>query len=110
MIFIGDEIKLTRLYAGGRIKIRRNICQFMSMNALIAGRLLKSAVVFLKRINLQIASGVKVRTPIGDYPIFIQNRQWLQHRIPAGMAAAAVVPVVLVVPVITNFTHIRSFQ
>lgn len=47
----------------------------MNMNVLIAGRLLKSADVFLMRICLLPVHDVKAQTLTGYYPSFIQNHQ-----------------------------------
>jgi hypothetical protein len=53
------EIKLTLLAGGGRIKKRRVLCLFMNINVWIAGRLLKSAVVFLMQISQLPAPNVR---------------------------------------------------
>lgn len=47
----------------------------MNMNVQIAGRLLKSADVFPMQIFQFPVRDVKVRTPTGYCPSFIQNRQ-----------------------------------
>jgi hypothetical protein len=69
----------------------------MNINALTAGRLLKSAVVFLTQICLLSAQHARVRIHVNYYQSFFPNLQEQLQLFQPGMAAvvdAAVVPAV----------------
>jgi hypothetical protein len=69
----------------------------MNMSVPIAGRLLKSAVVFLTRTFPRLALPARAITPIDYYPSSFQNHQEFLPPVPPGMAGvvdAAAVPVV----------------
>jgi hypothetical protein len=75
----------------------------MNISVRIAGRLLKSAVVFLMQTCLLIVPNAKARTLAGYYPNSM--RRLLAHhllRVPPGTPVAAVAAVVRAVPVTTN--------
>jgi hypothetical protein len=72
----------------------------MNMNAPIAGRLLKSAVVFLMQTYPQPALPARAITHIDYCPSFIPNLQEILPRVPPAMADAVDAAAVPVVPVI----------
>jgi hypothetical protein len=73
------------------------------MNVLTAGRLLKSAVVFLTRTSPSPAPPVTVRILTDYCRSFIQNHQQDHHPpVPAGKAVVVDAAAVPAVPVIIN--------
>ena len=82
----------------------------MSMSAWTAGRLLKSAVVFLMQTNLPIVNDVKVQTHIDCFQLFTRNLPAVQYLLQVDMAAVVVAAAVPAVPVITNQRKIRSIS
>jgi len=80
----------------------------MSINVRIAGRLLKSAVVFQMQTHLPPALPVRAKIPIDYYPSFMRNHLDNLLKVPPGTPVAAVAVVVPVVPVTINLIQSRS--
>jgi hypothetical protein len=72
------------------------------MNVLTAGRLLKSAVVFLTQTCPSLAPHVTVRILTDYCQSFIPNHQEQHPPVPAGMAAVVDAAAVPAVPVTIN--------
>jgi hypothetical protein len=74
----------------------------MSISVRIAGRLLKSAVVFQMQTHLLLALPVRAKIPIDYYPNSFRNHLDNLLKVPPGTPVAAVAVVVPVVPVTIN--------
>ncbi len=74
----------------------------MNISVRIAGRLLKSAVVFLMQTYRAIALHVKAKIHIEFYPNSMRKHLAHHQQVPPGTPVAADAAVVPVVPVTTN--------